>query len=402
MPTMLGFAYECNPKGEFLMLNSNLSDYSWITEPPPSYSVNDYTYIASDAGYRFSYHGETKVSFPASNQWGALLESKRDDNAEMRHRFTMKPIRNKMAMTRTSVTNPAELDEYSWYFLNNPLSGDLYAGDQKQRWSKLWALIPPERDFKYSTTQYGLYSLGGGGHVVTRGLRNLDDSRGDGEAVWDFSNLGGSHTFSLTNYRFRDRSHPGEKNFPNVIGHRDFPRNNHAQYKKRDKNDNSYVNLNIQPRHDDGTVQGVSFNEVGFPPFYPVRWYYIESSDGKKVKDRDGNDRWRIIQEKTFYKVISSGGYYLQAQHVDETVIFGSSYRTHNVRVDQKNYPADKWSDPNDYYRSVWAVIPLADNSEWHFIKNARYPSCFLTIDKGNTILRETSHGDQLKIIEAK
>lgn len=403
-PSLQHWSRQNYPGGEFLSINDNsLNDFSWITQAPPGYSVNDYTYRASEVGYEFSYHGETNISFPLSNQWGELLESKRDKKEPMQQKFMLKPNRERQAMTITATTSPTELNDNNWYIIKYNGS-ELYAGAKDQRWSKLWALIPPEKDFRYNTSQHGLYSLGGGGHLYIRGLRNLDTRNNDKETIWNFLKGSDNKSLVVTNERYKGDHEIKNKNFPAVLTHGDFRTNNDNKYgQKREKNWNGYINHNIQPRLKNVGHNNLEFLEVGMRAIYPEKWYYIQSNDGTKVKDKAGNDKWRIIKEKTFYKIVSSGGYYLQAQHWDETKVLRSSYREHRIQVESKDYPLDKWDDLNHYYRSVWAVIPVRESDDnWFYIKSARYPSCFLTIQGKEVQLRETAEGDQLKIIEVK
>lgn len=404
--SMMTFADKCYPAGEFLNKSElSLSDFAWITDPPPSYKSNTSTYIATETGYRFSYHGETKVSFPSSDQWGELLESKRDNKAEMKQLFTLKPNRTVESFTKTPITNPTELDENNWYTINYN-GDDIYAGDKKQKWSTLWAVTRPysPKDFTYNESQYGLYTLGGGGFLYIRGLSNIDGLKGSYENVWNLSKSSDNKNIIANNYRYINDREINNRNFPTIItANTGFSFKNHGVYRgRRDKNDNNYVNQDLGPRlYRDH--QNLKFEEVGLRTFYPDRWYYIQQNDGSRLKDEKGNDKWHVIKERNVFKIVSSGGYYLKAQHWDETVFFGSSYREHRLVLNDKTYPNDKWGDLNHYYRSVWAVIPVANNGDWCFIKNMRYPSCFLTIDgQNNAKLVESAEGDQLKIIEVK
>src|SRR5690606_179394 len=92
--TIWNWSSKNHPKGEFLSDNLRQNDFSWILSPPDkAYQANQYTFIASEPGYQFSYHGETKILFPSSNNWGKLLESKRDNKESLTEKVRFKPSR---------------------------------------------------------------------------------------------------------------------------------------------------------------------------------------------------------------------------------------------------------------------------------------------------------------------
>jgi hypothetical protein len=300
---------------------------------------NKFTYIASEPGYQFSYHGGSSISFPSDNNWGGLLESKRDKGTAMSKVAGFAPDRVVGRITETPVTNPTELVENYWYKIK--VDGEfLKIGDSKQSWSALWNVGRPYSDFQYKDGQYGIYSLGGGGWSSIRMFNNVADTEDDYENIWSFVKQGSK--MAAINYRYADEDKAENKNFPDVLDHSDF----------------KWSRDNRSPRPPTTWLPSeFEAIELGGVIFSPEKWYRI-GDPGKYLKDNYGSDKWRIIQEGPYYRFQSSNGFILKMHYYEEYHFFGSNEDKWFIQTDDNHFPNNKYGDPNGYFRSVWAIVP--------------------------------------------
>ena len=140
--------------------------------------------------------------------------------------------------------------------------------------------------------------------------------------------------------------------------------------------------------------------EVANPTFHPEKWYYLEDH-GFRIKDKLGNDRWRVLVEGRYFKFVSGNGYILKAHHVDKWHAFKANETFYSVNTDDRNFPTN-YDDANGYFRSVWALV-FSGNPNYYYVKNIRYPQHFLFIGNDNKVqLKRTDYGDQIQIKEIK
>ncbi|MBP9133968.1 MAG: hypothetical protein KBF75_08080 [Saprospiraceae bacterium] len=373
------------PAGEFLSGNKRFSNFDWVLygDMFKNNKGNKFTYIASEPGYQFSYHGGSSISFPSDNNWGGLLESKRDKGTAMSKVAGFAPDRVVGRITETPVTNPTELVENYWYKIK--VDGEfLKIGDSKQAWSALWSVGRPYSDFQYKDGQYGIYSLGGGGWSSIRMFNNVADTEDGYENIWSFVKQGSK--MAAINYRYADEDKAENKNFPDVLDHSDF----------------KWSRDNRSPRPPTTWLPSeFEAIELGGVIFSPEKWYRI-GDPGKYLKDNYGSDKWRIIQEGPYYRFQSSNGFILKMHYYEEYHFFGSNEDKWFIQTDDNHFPNNKYGNPNGYFRSVWAIVPESNGSKYYFIKNIRYPSYFLALDNGNIIGRASHYGDQVIITEVK
>ena len=178
------------PMGDFLSSNRRVNDFDWIlySDNQKKGKGNQYTYIASEPGYQFSYHGPSTITFPDGKEWGELTESKRDQaNTSMKATKTFQPNRSTSINTEYPVTDATEMMENSWYKFK--YGGKyLYGSNEENNWSRLWGVGYPYNDFSYQSGQYGLFNLGANGWLTIRNISAVDDLEGGYENVWSLSN----------------------------------------------------------------------------------------------------------------------------------------------------------------------------------------------------------------------
>ena len=368
------------PAGEFLRNDRRVSDFGWIlySDNQKNGKGNQYTYIASEPGYQFSYHGESTITFPDDNNWGEMVQSKRDLNqASMKIIKTFKPNRTQSFTSEYPVTDVTEMLENSWYKFK--YGGHyLYTSEEENNWSRLWGVGYPYSDFNYQSGQYGIFALGSSGWLTIREIRPVDRLGGGYENVWNFYTNSDKKTHGAVNYLYRVHDDPEDKNFPQLVNKFDGK---------------------IKPSESRGN-NNMEITEVANPVFHPEKWYNI-TDHSYKVKDNSGNDKWKILSEGKFFKFVSQNGYILKAHHYDDWHFVGSDTRTFSIVTDDKKFP-NNYDDANGYFRSVWAIV-YSGNSSYFYIKNIRYPLHFLAFDRnGNPMLRQTEGGDQVQINEAK
>jgi hypothetical protein len=372
------------PEGEFLSENKRFNNFDWVLygDSNKNDKGNKFSYVASEPGYQFSYHGGSKISFPSDKNWNEMIESKRDQTTSLVGVKEFSPNRETSNITEQTITNATELVENYWYKFK--VNGEyLKIGDKNQAWSSLWSVCYPYSDFTYNTGQYGIYSLGGGGMPTIREFRSVTDPMSKFENVWNFVSVGGN-AMKVVNERYKNGDETDDNRyFPKVFDHRHF----------KDDNDKRFPSSTLPTQIEVVELSGLYFS--------PEKYYHIENK-GAFIKDVMGSDKWRIIQESNFYRFQSSNGYILKIDYYEEYKFFGSNVDHYNVKTDDKKFPADKYGDRNGYYRSVWAVVPESAGSQYYFIKNIRYPEYFLALDNGKIIAKKTSYGDQIKIIESK
>ena len=379
-PALNGWFPGNYPMGEFLSSNRRVNDFDWIlySDNQKKGKGNQYTYIASEPGYQFSYHGPSTITFPDGKEWGALTESKRDQaNTSMKATKTFQPNRSTSINTEYPVTDATELMENSWYKFK--YGGKyLYGSNEENNWSRLWGIGYPYNDFSYQSGQYGLFNLGANGWLTIRNISAVDDLEGGYENVWSlYTNSNKTH--GAVNYRYRNDDNPEDKNFPQLINRLDGK---------------------IKPEKSNGN-NNMEIVEVANPTFHPEKWYYLEDH-GYRIKDDKGNEKWRILVEGKFFKFVSGNGYILKGHHYvnDRFGIFSSGKTDYSVDVTDKSFP-NNYDDANAYFRAVWAVVS-SGSGNYYYIKNIFYPQHFLSISNNQVQLKRSDYGDQIKITEIK
>lgn len=374
------------PEGEFLSENKRFNNFDWVlyADSDKKEKGNKFTYIASEPGYQFSYHGGSTISFPMGKNWAEMTESKREGDNLLNKVKDFSPNRATTNVTEQTVTNATELVENYWYKIKVN-SEYLKFGDKNQAWSALWSVCFPYQNFPYTSGQYGIYSMGAGGLPTIREFRSVTNPMNGFENVWNFTSVGGN-AMKVVNERYKNSNESDENRiFPKVFDHRDF---------KFERNKRS-------PSPPTPLPSQIEVLEISGLYFSPEKKYYLEDK-GAFIKDSDGYNQWLIIQEGPYYRFVSLGGKTLKIDYYEQYKFIGKNIDLYNVKTDDSNFPSDKYGDPNGYYRSVWAVVPVSTNSEYFFIKNIRYPEYFLAFDNGKIIARKTDAGDQIKIREVK
>ncbi|MBK8842355.1 MAG: hypothetical protein IPO33_05720 [Saprospiraceae bacterium] len=325
-PALNGWFPGNYPMGEFLSSNRRVNDFDWIlySDNQKKGKGNQYTYIASEPGYQFSYHGPSTITFPDGKEWGELTESKRDQaNTSMKATKTFQPNRSTSINTEYPVTDATEMMENSWYKFK--YGGKyLYGSNEENNWSRLWGVGYPYNDFSYQSGQYGLFNLGANGWLTIRNISAVDDLEGGYENVWSlYTNSNKTH--GAVNYRYRNDDNPEDKNFPQLINRLDGK---------------------IKPEKSNGN-NNMEIVEVANPTFHPEKWYYLEDH-GYRIKDDKGNEKWRILVEGKFFKFVSGNGYILKGHHyVNNRLGMLSSGKTdYSVDVTDKSFPKN-YDDAN-------------------------------------------------------
>ena len=379
-PALNGWFPGNYPMGEFLSSNRRVNDFDWIlySDNQKKGKGNQYTYIASEPGYQFSYHGPSTITFPDGKEWGELTESKRDQaNTSMKATKTFQPNRSTSINTEYPVTDATEMMENSWYKFK--YGGKyLYGSNEENNWSRLWGVGYPYNDFSYQSGQYGLFNLGANGWLTIRNISAVDDLEGGYENVWSlYTNSNKTH--GAVNYRYRNDDNPEDKNFPQLINRLDGK---------------------IKPEKSNGN-NNMEIVEVANPTFHPEKWYYLEDH-GYRIKDDKGNEKWRILVEGKFFKFVSGNGYILKGHHYvnNRFGILSSGKTDYSVDVTDKSFP-NNYDDANAYFRAVWAVVS-SGSGNYYYIKNIFYPQHFLSISNNQVQLKRSDYGDQIKITEIK
>ncbi|MBK9962566.1 MAG: hypothetical protein IPP06_14915 [Saprospiraceae bacterium] len=378
-----------HPEGEFLSENKRFNNFDWVLygDSGKNNKGNAYTYIASEPGYQFSYHGSTDISFPSTSRWNEMIESQRDKNTSMGTISSFSPNRTVGQLMEQTITNPADLVENYWYKIKS--SGKtLSLGDKNQAWTSLFGVGQPYNNYSYKDGQYGLYSLGGGGWPTIREFRQIDNPMDHFENIWNFTSEPGNK-MKLINERYKSRNEIAQnKIFPSVLDHSDFRWARNKRYPNPDANE-GWLDENVEIVELAGLI------------FHPEKYYTI--SDGNTtLKDPNGSDKWKILQEGRFNRFQSSNGYILKIDYYEEYKFFGSNVDHYNLKTDDRNFPSDKYGNPNGYYRSVWSVVPASPGGKYYFIKNAKYQEYFLDENNGKFEATKSSVGDQVIITEAK
>lgn len=378
-----------HPEGEFLSENKRFNNFDWVLygDSGKNNKGNAYTYIASEPGYQFSYHGRTDISFPSTSRWNEMIESQRDKNTSMGTISSFSPNRTVGQLVEQTVTNPTDLVENYWYKIKS--SGKtLSIGDKSQAWTSLFGVGQPYNNYSYKDGQYGLYSLGGGGWPTIREFRQIDNPMDHFENIWNFTSEPGNK-MKLINERYKSRIEIAQnKIFPSVLDHSDFRWARNKRYPNPDANE-GWLDENVEIVELAGLI------------FHPEKYYTI--SDGNTtLKDPNGSDKWKILQEGRFNRFQSSNGYILKIDYYEEYKFFSSNVDHYNLKTDDRNFPSDKYGNPNGYYRSVWSVVPASPGGKYYFIKNAKYQEYFLDENNGKFEATKSSVGDQVIISEVK
>lgn len=341
-------------KGQFLD-DGGSTDFSWITKPPSGnfslYSeVEGGGYISSEPGYRLSYHGHSKMSFP-DGDFGEMIESKRDKNMPMKPCWNFKPDRK--SVYPLHVTDVNELTTNEWYEIKYR-DNYVWAQHPKIDWITFfnWGLILP----KGGQTVGAQYYLFNSAQGLLQGRKFNDAESPVDENRWNFVNEGGG--ISIINDKFKNRDDKFDKWWPyNITRYWDEARLNKDHFRE-----NSNAN-NVS------TLQEINVNY-----FNPSSKYRIHTTESihQHLRMSDNAAHWRIIKDGKFYRIECTTGDRIYG-HYNEDGDNGRKYRWENVSraLDRNNL--------DDYYRRVWNIIKVPGGAaNEYIIQNVFYINHFL------------------------
>lgn len=349
--------YYIGKRGEFVN-NDGSRDFSWIETVPSGMSVKagtkDKAYIASEPGYRLSYHGTSTISFPSDDTWGELTESRRDKGVPMKNLRTFEPSRSISGTETWPVNNVNELSTDEWYKIN------YYGKDLGVKHFDnnvvfyIWGLNSPTSTDQ--AAQYELYTPAYG-VVGVRKFEYIEEyNRSNTEYTWNFTN---SNTkTSIINKRYKGENDKNSSWFPYMLPSYDsYYRNLVKDLHK--KNDPNYM------------TNDVVLSEMNYKYFSPEKVYTIYQGN-TPLKDGDGCSEWKIIREGRFYRLISTRGNYLRGERYDP---WGpGDYRV--AKSDRRtNFPG---KNDGDYYKFLWNITKTGSVDGEFYINNVYYIRHFL------------------------
>lgn len=361
------------PEGEYLNETRTASNFNWVLyktqSEENSQTVSSGTFIAQEPGYQFSYHGSSTLSFPSDTKWGEITESKRDKNpgAASNTFANMTPSRDIGFNEEFKVDNYTELLTDSWYkikykgeplYVNNSNFWGLYLHEK-------WSVDFPYTNFKYAAGQYGIYSGAKGMFLSEDYFRTWDDSDNDEDAVWNIVGSPGTNKANILNYYAQKKNRDAKLS---------------TQLKNRKDLIDRKVKVNNVKDFADNSFEFIEIPELNVSP---DKWYKISVEDNRYIYDMKNSNKWRIIRDGKFYRIISSNGQALKGHHYTEGWI---SVDTHHELKRDEGFPVNK-NDKNDYYRSVWDITMISydPKNPVYTIRNVRYQDHFLTVYKDKT-----------------
>lgn len=369
------------PLGEFKGTKGG-SDFKWIVTPTSytSYKKDPFTYIASEPGYRLSYHGKSEILFPKTGAWGELLSSKRDEGVTMNTLKGFSPIRDAALTSTYEVKDVNELSTDEWYEIN--YHGNIIKAEHNDRsvvFDK-WGLEPPLGNSSH-VAQYYLYNPAQG-LLGDRDFEPVEDPKGNNN--WNFISEGGG--FNIINNQ-NQRQDNLSKCFPYMM---DRYRGSAGLLPKKDFSKNSTNTISV-------------LSEVSYNMFSPNSMYYI-SHNNTPLKDYKDNTLWRIIKDGKFYRIISVSGELLYGHYEHNTLSSDKWY----VNTEKFSGLPPKFGNRNErdtYYRRVWCITPVPNSSDEYYIQNVNYVRHFLKpakIDGQNKVQMSEEKAIKIKIIELK
>jgi len=370
---ILNWAQDNSPEGEFKS-DDGASDFKWILDSPNNiYKMNIYTYIATEPGYRLSYHGRSEIQFPTKAEWGGLLSSKRDEGAPMMTVSSFNPKRDVLSSTEYTVKNINELSINEWYHID--YKGKRIRTDVDGIKVDIWGLETPIGGSS-NAAQYYLYNPGKG----VLGARDFSSIEKPGnDTKWNFINQSGG--INITNDRYQ-RDDIIDKWFPYMIGrYRGSARLNNEDFER-------IFSDNVS------TISEIEYN------FFNPNSKYSITDNNDVLRDSESNDHWKIIKDDKFYRIVSVKGDLLYGHYFDHVGSEESWYQ--NV---ERNAKMPARSDRDSYYRRVWTFIPVPGSSNEYYIKNVYYNRHYLKprhIDKRNEYEMSESKAIKIKITEVK
>ncbi|HRN34676.1 MAG TPA: hypothetical protein PLQ53_10825 [Saprospiraceae bacterium] len=338
-------------KGEFK--NGAAADFSWIETPPPGKTVSNEAknsaYVASEPGYRLSYHDYTLLFFPASKDWGAMTESKREKESGLRIAM-FRP--NREPSIEIPMNNPTELSLDEWYRISRVDNGQIiHAKHNSGLLYYWWGLEQPYFD-KNEASAYGIYTSAHG-LIYDDGWNFMEEIPSDYSDLWRFSNEGDA--FKIRNYVYKYR----DVKFPAVL---------------------ETLGNDIEPRfrgNKEDEIK-VKFTEVNSRFFSPEKKYRIRHvSGGRVLTDYAGCKEWKIVRDGRFYRIISTSNNTLYGHKEENT--FSSDEWT--AKTEKSNFPSRGTSnrDRNHYLRRVWNILP--NGGDTYIIQNGMYINHYLYLD---------------------
>ena len=361
--------YNIGKKGEFLS-DDGRRDLSWITTPPDGISLKanskDKAYIATEPGYRLSYHGTSTISFPTGS-WGEMIESKRDNGDTMKSLVTFEP--NRVPGYEVEINDVTELSLEEWYYISKVNDGRRISA--RHQWGNyindVWGLEQPLFN-NTSSSMYGIYTPSYG-LIYDAGWSYIEELKGDGNSsLWKFSNQG--KEISIVNKSFRDIR------FPGVLSHSGF-----KEY--------------FKPSFSGGLSQDdikVKFTEQNSFIFSSEKKYKITDIEGREMKD-NGKNEWRIYRDGRFYRIVSARGYALYAHRYDP-VGPGDYWQ---VQLETGSFPSrgTNASSRDKYYLRLWNIVNIGNNQ--YVLNNAFKIKHHLSFhDEGGNIFTDDSRRTHL------
>lgn len=347
-------------KGEFR--DNGRRDFSWITEPPSGLKNVYNNYIASEPGYRLSYHGHSKLSFPKGD-WGEMVESKRDKSPNAEMTFIAACVPDRTPGSEIEIENVTELSLEEWYYIKKNGTSRIDAKHNSGYYYNVWGLEQPYFD-KNESSAYGIYTPAYG-LIYDNGWTYIEDIPGDYSTLWKFSNTG--KNISIRNYvnKYRDIK------FPAVL-----------------KTKGSEISPEFKGDRDQNI--DVTFTERNQSFFNSEKVYRIKDSAGRIMKDVKDSERWRIYREGRFYRIVSANGYILFFHRYDP---WGPGDYL-QAQVENKSFPSKGTSSNsrNHYYTRLWNITDTGGGS--YVIQNAFKVNHHLKIHEGSKIEDEGTRVD--------
>ncbi len=323
-------------KGEFMV--DGRRDFSWITNPPEGTKNVYNNFIATEPGYRLSYHGHSAIYFPAG-EWGEMVESKRDKGASMTGYQNLFPDR--VSGSEIEIDNVTELSLEEWYYIKKDGKTRIDAKHGSGVFYPVWGLEQPYFD-KNESSAYGIYTPAYG-LIFDNGWTYIEDIPGDYSTLWKFSNNGSN--ISIRNYADKYKN----VKFPAVL--------------------RSIDSHKISPKFEGDKEDDISvtFTERNQSLFNSEKVYRIKDSEGRIMKDVKNSERWRIYREGRFYRIVSNNGFILFFHRYDP--IGPGDYL--QVQVEKNEFPSKGTTSGSrdHYYTRLWNISDTGEGS--YLIQNA-------------------------------
>jgi len=308
-------------------------------------------YIATEPGYRLSYHGASSISFP-SGTWGEMIESKRDKGAAMTSLASFAPER--APGYEVEIENITELSLEEWYYIKKA-GTKIKAKHSSGFWYDTWGMEQPYFD-KNEASSYGIYTPAHG-LIYDDGWNYIEKVFGDYYNLWRFSGSGSG--ISIRNYapKYNNQASYDIVKFPAVL---------------------RTLDNNIEPkitgnREDDIKV---TFTEINTNLFSSEKKYRIKHPNGQVLKDYVGYGEWKIYPEGRFYRIISTGNNLLYGHKV-ENIISSDEWSAKTEKCPVFPARGTTTESRDHYFRRVWNISETSVKGRF-VIQNLMYVHHYL------------------------